>query len=76
MEVACLYGLLQSGNTICSLADLETLSAKEVRSVPLTYSRQDYIHLSLQMGTWKTDNHTWRLPASMGCYNLATPYVL
>jgi hypothetical protein len=37
MEIACLYGLLQSGNTICSLADLETLSAKEVRSVPLTY---------------------------------------
>jgi hypothetical protein len=37
MEVARLYGLLTAGDATCSLADLEALSAKEVRSVPLTY---------------------------------------
>jgi hypothetical protein len=37
MEVARLYGLLTAGDATCSLSDLEALSAKEVRSVPLTY---------------------------------------
>jgi len=36
-EVARLYGLLNSGDAACSLADLEVLAAKEVRSVPLSY---------------------------------------
>jgi hypothetical protein len=36
-EVARLYGLLNAGEATCSLADLEALTAKEVRSVPLTY---------------------------------------
>jgi PAS domain-containing protein len=36
-ELARLYGYLQSGEASISLADLETLQAKEVRSVPLTY---------------------------------------
>jgi hypothetical protein len=36
-EVARLYGLLNSGGAACSLADLEVLAAKEVRSVPLSY---------------------------------------
>jgi len=37
MEVARLYGYLNAGETTVSLADLEALQAKEVRSVPLTY---------------------------------------
>jgi hypothetical protein len=37
LEVARLYGLLTSGDTNCSLADLEALKDKEKRSVPLTY---------------------------------------
>ncbi len=36
-ELARLYGLINAGEASCSLADLETLTAKEVRSVPLTY---------------------------------------
>jgi hypothetical protein len=37
LEVACLYGLQTSGDTNCSLADLEALKDKEKRLVPLTY---------------------------------------
>jgi hypothetical protein len=37
LEVARLYGYLQAGEMAVSLKDLETLQAKEVRSVPLTY---------------------------------------
>jgi hypothetical protein len=37
LEVARLYGLLTAGDATCSLADLEALSAKEVKSVPVTY---------------------------------------
>jgi hypothetical protein len=37
LEVARLYSYLNSGETSISLADLEALQAKEVRSVPLTY---------------------------------------
>jgi cytochrome bd-type quinol oxidase subunit 1 len=37
IEVARLYGLLTSGDATCSLKDLEALTAKEVRSVPVTY---------------------------------------
>jgi len=37
IEVARLYGLITMGDVSCSLSDLEALSAKEVRSVPLTY---------------------------------------
>jgi hypothetical protein len=37
LEVACLYGLLTAGDATCSLADLEALSYKEVRTIPLTY---------------------------------------
>jgi len=37
LEVARLYGLITAGNATCSLSDLEALTAKEVRSVPLTY---------------------------------------
>jgi len=40
-EVARLYGLLTTGDATCSLADLEALSAKEIRSVPLTYWELD-----------------------------------
>lgn len=36
-KVACLYGYLHSGDASVSLADLETLQAKEACSVPLTY---------------------------------------
>lgn len=36
-EVARLYGFLQQGDTSISLADLESLQSKELRSVPLTY---------------------------------------
>jgi hypothetical protein len=36
-EVARLYGLLTAGDATCSLSDLETLAAKEARSVPVTY---------------------------------------
>jgi hypothetical protein len=36
-EIARLYGLINAGDATCSLADLETLTAKEVRSVPLSY---------------------------------------
>jgi len=36
-EIARLYGLINSGDASCSLADLEALTAKEVRSVPLSY---------------------------------------
>ncbi len=36
-EVARLYGYLHAGDASVSLADLEALQAKEVRSVPLTY---------------------------------------
>jgi len=36
-EIARLYGYLQTGDAAISLADLETLQAKEVRSVPLSY---------------------------------------
>jgi hypothetical protein len=36
-EVARIYVLISAGDTNCTLADLEALSAKEVRSVPLTY---------------------------------------
>jgi hypothetical protein len=36
-ELARIYGLISAGDANCSLADLEQLSAKEVRSVPLTY---------------------------------------
>jgi hypothetical protein len=36
-EIARLYGLINAGDTAYSLADLEALAAKEVRSVPLTY---------------------------------------
>jgi hypothetical protein len=35
-ELARIYGLINAGEATCSLADLEALSAKEVRSVPLT----------------------------------------
>jgi len=37
LEVARLYSYLNSGDASISLADLEALQAKEVRSVPLTY---------------------------------------
>jgi hypothetical protein len=37
LEVARLYGLLTSGEAMCSLADLEALQAKEVQSIPITY---------------------------------------
>jgi len=37
LETARLYGLLTAGDATISLADLETLTAKETRSVPLTY---------------------------------------
>ncbi len=37
VEVARLYGLLTMGDVSVSLSDLEALSAKEVRSVPVTY---------------------------------------
>jgi len=37
LEVARLYGLLTAGDATCSLADLEALSAKEVKSVPVIY---------------------------------------
>ncbi len=37
MEVARLYGLITAGDATCSLSDLEALSSKEVKSVPLTY---------------------------------------
>lgn len=37
LEVARLYGFLNSGDTSVSLADLEALQAKEERSVPLLY---------------------------------------
>jgi hypothetical protein len=37
VEVARLYGLLTAGDVTCSLADLEALSAKEVKSIPVTY---------------------------------------
>jgi hypothetical protein len=37
LEVARLYGLLTSGDAMCSLADLEALQAKEVQSIPITY---------------------------------------
>lgn len=36
-KMAHLYGLLTAGDAACSLADLEALAAKEIRSVPLTY---------------------------------------
>jgi len=36
-EVAHLYGFLQQGDTSISLADLESLQSKELRSIPLTY---------------------------------------
>ena len=35
--MARLYGFLQQGDTSISLADLESLQSKELRSVPLTY---------------------------------------
>jgi hypothetical protein len=37
LETARLYGLLTAGDATISLADLEALSAKEVRSVPVSY---------------------------------------
>jgi len=37
LEVARLYSLLTAGDAMCSLADLETLNSKEVKSIPLTY---------------------------------------
>jgi hypothetical protein len=37
LEVARLYGLLTAGDGTCSLADLETLNSKEVKSIQLTY---------------------------------------
>jgi hypothetical protein len=37
LEVSRLYGLLNSNEGGIMLADLETLKAKEIRSVPLTY---------------------------------------
>lgn len=37
LEVARLYGYLQTGDMAVSLKDLEALQAKEVRSVPVTY---------------------------------------
>jgi hypothetical protein len=40
-EVAPLYGLLTTGDATCSLADLKALSAKEIRSIPLTYWELD-----------------------------------
>ncbi|MFN9982922.1 MAG: hypothetical protein ACK53Y_23540, partial [bacterium] len=36
LEMARLYGLLTAGEATVSLADLKALSAKEVRSVPLS----------------------------------------
>jgi hypothetical protein len=41
LEVARLYGLLTAGDATCSLADLEALSSKEVKSIPLTYWELD-----------------------------------
>jgi hypothetical protein len=37
LDVSHLYSLLAAEDTACTLADLEALSAKEVRSVPVTY---------------------------------------
>jgi hypothetical protein len=37
MEVACLYSYFNAGETAITLADLESLQAKEVRSISLTY---------------------------------------
>jgi hypothetical protein len=37
VEVARLYGLLTAGDATCSLADLEALSAKEIKSIPVSY---------------------------------------
>jgi hypothetical protein len=37
LETARLYGLLTAGDATISLADLEALSAKEIRSVPVSY---------------------------------------
>lgn len=37
VEVARLYGLLTAGDATCTLADLEALNAKEIKSVPITY---------------------------------------
>jgi hypothetical protein len=36
-EIARIYGLLNTGEATCSLADLDLLTAKEVHSVQLTY---------------------------------------
>jgi hypothetical protein len=37
VEVARLYELLNTGDATCTLADLESLNGKEVRSIPLNY---------------------------------------
>jgi hypothetical protein len=37
LETACLYGLLMTGDASISLANLEALSSKEIKSIPLTY---------------------------------------
>jgi hypothetical protein len=37
LETARLYGLLMAGDASISLADLEALSSKEIKSIPLTY---------------------------------------
>jgi hypothetical protein len=37
LELACTYGLLNSGEQSLLFLDLETLEVKEIQSIPLTY---------------------------------------